>query len=108
MYRIGEFLTPRERIDAMRLGGIRKLAEYGLKPSDMTGIVKSAAGEEKIGLLGAALRTSVLIGAPLGAIWYVVSSGLRDDSEKTRRMKATLDHYNYVVDRNRKSLSGII
>ena len=101
MYRISEFLTPSERLDAMRIGGLRKLASMGIKPSDMGKLVKKSESPNKIGLLGAALRTSVLIGAPLGAIWYVVSSGLKDDDLKTRKMKETLDHYNGVVEENK-------
>ena len=108
MYRINEFLTPSERLDAMRLGGLKKLASAGLKPSDLDGMCKSAATQDKIGLLGAAMRTSVLIGAPLGAIWYVISSGLKDDSDKTRKMKAALDHYNSVVEENRPKISGLV
>lgn len=106
MYRIGEFLTQEERLDAMRLGGLKKLASAGLKPSDLSGIVKTAGTADKIGLLGAALRTSVMIGAPLGAIWYAISSGLKNDSDKTRKLKAALDHYNDTVAENENRLSS--
>ena len=104
MYRVNEFLTPAERLEAMRIGGMRKLASCGLKPSDMDSMAKKAGTEDKIGLLGAALRTSVLIGAPLGAVWYVLSNGLKEDSSKTKRMKATLDHYNTVVEENKPKM----
>lgn len=106
MYRIGEFLTPDERLNAMRIGGLYKLASYGLKPSDMTTITKSAGTTDKLGLLGAALRTSIIVGAPLGAVWYAVSSGIKDDDEKTKKMKATLDHYNDVVASNKNILTA--
>lgn len=104
MYRIGEFLTPSERLEAMRIGGLRKLASAGLKPSDMDEMAKEAGTQDKIGLLGAALRTSVLIGAPLGAVWYVLSNALKEDSSKTKKMKATLDHYNSVVEENKPKM----
>ena len=107
MYRVGEFLTPEERLDAMRLGGLKKLASYGLKPSDMDGVVKSAGVSDKLGLLGSVMRTSVMIGVPVGALWYALSSGLKDDSEKTRKMKATLDHYNEAVTDNKNRLQNI-
>lgn len=104
MYRIGEILTPEERLDAMRLGGIKKLAGYGLSPSSFSGLVKKAGVSDKIGLLGAALRTSVLIGAPIGAVWFALSNGLRHDSKNTKMMKATLDHYNDVVAENERKV----
>lgn len=106
MYRVSEFITPTERLDAMRLGGLKKLAELGLKPSDMD---KFAADKASGGLdmLGTALKTSVLIGAPLGAVWYAISSGLKKDSKKTRKLKETLDHYNDVVASNKGQFGGL-
>lgn len=108
MYRVNEFISPDDRLDAMRLGGLRKLASYGLKPSDLTGVVKAAGATDKLGLLGSALRTSILLGAPIGAVWYAISSGLREDSEKTKKMKATLDHYNDAVMANKSVVSDAI
>ena len=105
MYRVNEFLTPAERLDAMRLGGLGKLASMGMKPSDM----EKLAGKESGGLdvLGTALKTSILVGAPVGALWYVLSNSLKNDSKKTRQMKATLDHYNDVVAENQSRLQGL-
>lgn len=97
MYRVNEFLTPSERLGAMRIGGLKKLASMGMRPSDFGAMTKVAGVEAKLGLLGAALRTSVLVGAPIGAIWFAISDGIKNDDEKTRKMKATLDHYNDAV-----------
>lgn len=97
MYRIGEFLTPSERLEAMRLGGLKKLASMGMKPSDFgLALEKSAQspGSSAMDLLGATLRTAVMIGAPLGAVWYAVNRPIRRDSMKTKKLKARLDHYN--------------
>lgn len=104
MYRVCEFITPYERLDAMRLGGLKKLAEVGLKPSDMDKLAAESSGG--LDVLGTALRTSILVGAPIGAVWYVLSSGLKKDSKKTKKLKATLDHYNDVVAENKNRLSG--
>jgi hypothetical protein len=104
MYRVNEFLTPTERLDAMRLGGLRKLASMGLRPSDLEKV--AASNTSAIDTLGAAIRTSVLFGAPLGAVWYVLSSGLKKDSKKTKKLKAELDHYNNAVSDSKNRLAG--
>lgn len=105
MYRVSEFLTPAERLDAMRLGGLKKLAALGLKPSDLN---KVAANSSGLDVLGAALKTSILVGAPIGAVWYAISSGLKKDSKKTKQMKAMLDHYNDIVAENKNRLGGVM
>ena len=105
MYRVSEFITPAERLDAMRLGGLKKLAALGLKPSDLNKV--AAESGSGLDVLGKALKTSIYVGVPLGALWYAISSGLKKDSKKTRQLKATLDHYNDVVTENKNQLGGI-
>jgi len=104
MYRINEFLTPSERLEAMRLGGIKKLAAEGLTP---TTFQKEAADSGPLSLLGTALRTAVFIGAPIGAVWYALSSSLKEDSEKTRKLKAQLDHFNDVAAESSRAM-GVV
>ena len=106
MYRVNDYLTPSERLDAMRVGGMRKLASVGLTPKTFTDLVKKADGPASaLDLLGTALRTSVFIGAPLGALWFAMRSGLGEDNKKTRKLKETLDHYNDVVANNRGQMA---
>lgn len=106
MYRINEFLTPSERLDAMRLGGLKALVANGLTPSTFT---KEAAGNPPApspDFLKSVMMTSVVLGLPIGAVWYALSSGIRKSDEKTQRMRAELDHYNDVVSSYRNRLSG--
>lgn len=104
MYRINEFLTPSERLEAMRLGGLKKLASMGMTPSDFN---KQADASGALSLFGTALRTAVFIGAPLGVVWYALSSSMKNDSEKTKRLKAQLDHFNDVAAKSRQTISSV-
>ena len=106
MYRISEFLTPSERLDAMRFGALKKLASMGYKPSDFNALVKTAGddGVSPIQLLGDVLKTSVYIGAPVGALWYAMQGGSSKDDLKIKKLKATLDHYNSVTDEKLNNL----
>ena len=97
MYRISEYLTPSERMEAIRIGAMRKLASMGMTPSSFgEEIEKDAQSAPNLNMLGTALRTAVMVGAPIGAILYVLKSSLKNDTTKTKKLKATLDHYNDV------------
>lgn len=97
MYRISEYLTPSERMEAIRFGAMRKLASMGMSPSDFgREMEKAADGVPNLSMLGTALRTAVMIGAPIGAVMYVLKSSMKGDTTKTKKLKATLDHYNDV------------
>ena len=105
MYRVNEFLTPSERMDAMRFGAVSALASAGVPPSGFDKAAEASGGA--LDLLGTVLRTCAFVGAPVGLVWYAVSRGIRNDSAKTRRMKAMLDHYNSAVAEHKAALSGI-
>lgn len=97
MYRISEYLTPSERMETIRMGAMRKLASMGMAPSDFgREMEKDAQSVPNLSMLGTALRTAVMIGAPVGAVLYALKSSLRNDTAKTKKLKATLDHYNDV------------
>lgn len=109
MYRINEFLTPSERLEAMRFGALKKLASMGYKPSDFNRLVKSAAegnSSDPISILGAALKTSIYVGVPFGVVWYALTGGAQKDSLKTKKLKATLDHYNDLTAKKISSLEA--
>lgn len=97
MYKISEYLTPSERMEAIRIGAVRQLAAMGMTPSDFgRAMEKDAQSVPNLSMFGTALRTAVMIGAPIGAVLYVLKSSLKNDTTKTKKLKATLDHYNDV------------
>lgn len=100
MYRINDYLTPSERMDAIRVGGLKKLASLGMKPSDMEKDALSLAdgASSILPLLGTAVRTAVVFGLPVGTVWYALSRSLKQDSASTQKLKAKLDHYNDVAE----------
>lgn len=106
MYRISEYLTPSERMDAARLGGLRKLACLGMKPSDLGPAMRKSAQAASLSMLGTALRTSIMIGAPFGVVWYAMKNSLKNDTLKTKKLKAKLDHYNDVSYDMKRQLNG--
>jgi multisubunit Na+/H+ antiporter MnhC subunit len=100
MYRINEFITPEERLDGIRVGALRKLASYGMKPSDL-GQAMEKSGANPVGTasdaLMAVLKTAVVIGVPVGALMYAMRSSVKKQDDKTRKMQSALDHYNDQV-----------
>lgn len=99
MYRINEFITPEERLDGIRVGALRKLASYGMKPSDL-GQAMEKSGQSAAtasDALMAVLKTAVVIGVPVGALMYAMRSSVKKQDDKTRKMQSALDHYNDQV-----------
>lgn len=99
MYRINEFITPEERLDGIRVGALRKLASYGMKPSDL-GKAMEKSGQSATtasDALMAVLKTAVVIGVPVGALMYAMRSSVKKQDDKTAKMRKALDHYNDQV-----------
>lgn len=115
MYMINDYLTREERLDAIRLGAIRKLAALGMTPSSFSREMEKRAvlginttkdavtgtGE----LIGAALKLCLYAGIPLGAMTYILQSSLAPKKKQNRELKMKLDEYNEISDRFRAGLS---
>lgn len=92
MYRINEYLTPSERVAAMRIGGVKAMASMGVTPAEFEKRAQ-AAGD---GLLTSAIKLSLYLGIPLGVAHYAVSSAF-DMGESNRRRKKALDTVNDII-----------
>lgn len=93
-YRFSEYITPSERLAAMRLGGIRKLASMGVTPDEF----EKRADD---GLLSSAIKLSLYLGIPLGIATYAAQSSIGGGggiSRSNRKRKAALDKYNDIVN----------
>ena len=95
MYRVNEVLTMEERLAAIQLGMITKLASMGIGPSEFVRMTKSA--EDKGDILKSMLLLSLGVGIPLGVASYAVQSGLKPKKKSNLEYKQRLDAYNDVV-----------
>lgn len=103
MYRISEFLTPTERLDAMRIGGLKALVANGITPSGMSKVAADVPRPDP-NLLRSVFITSIVLGIPIGVAWHALEGGVRNSESKTRRLREELDQYNDVVDSYRSKL----
>ena len=107
MYRINEFLTPEERLQAMRIGGLKKLASMGMTVSDFNREMEKRAqqggGDSSISLKG--LFTLALgLGIPIGTLTYAMRSAVTPARNQNKRLKAQLSEYNDIVNRYKQEL----
>ena len=107
MYRVNEFLTPEERLQAIRMGAMRKLASMGMTVSDFNREMEKRAqqggGDPSISLKG--LFTLALgLGIPIGTLTYAMKSAVMPARNQNKRLKAQLTEYNDIVDRYKREL----
>lgn len=106
MYRINEFLTPAERLAAIRVGALKKLASYGMTPSDFSREMEKRAqesGDSSLSLAGA-FKLALMLGIPVGAITYAFKSAFKPATNQNAKLKAQLSEYNNVIDRYKQEL----
>lgn len=104
MYRINEFLTPAERLEAIRLGAMKKLASYGMTPSDFSRELEKRGEGESAVSLGGVIRLALALGIPIGALTYAMKSAIAPSVNQNAKLKAQLSEYNNVVDRYKQEL----
>lgn len=94
-----EYLTPSERMDAIRAGVAAGLSEAGVAPSQFEAAVKCAQAKPGVPLvsLGGLANTAIVAGVPLGLMYYIVNRSLNRTDKKTRRLQKELDYYNDVM-----------
>jgi len=102
MYRINEILTREERLSAIRLGAMRKLASMGMTPSSFSREVEKRAQVPSLSISGA-LKLALGLGIPIGAISYAMKSALMPDSNANKRLKMQLDEYNNIISQYKAS-----
>ena len=108
MYRINEFLTPAERLEAIRLGAMKKLAEYRMTPSDFSRAIEKRAkdaGDSSVSFMGA-LKLALMLGIPVGALTYAMKSAFKPAMNQNAKLKAQLSEYNNVIDRYKQELGA--
>ena len=118
-----EYLTPSERLDAIRIGAAMELADNGVSPEAFMGMFEKKADPvtaavatkgvgKAVGMLAKTpstlLNTAVISGLPLGLVMYAVHRALKDTSKKTRKMKRELQFYQDAVQelKNNYSVAG--
>lgn len=114
-----EYLTPSERLDAIRIGVAMELADNGVSPEAFMGMFEKSAAGDKMGPAGKTvdmiskapstlLNTAVISGLPIGLLLYAVHRSLRDTNRKTRKMKRELQFYQDAVQelKNNYSVAG--
>lgn len=103
-----DVLTPEERLWAIRLGAMKKLAASGISPSEFGSALEKAAAEGNGMPGGLSLKGLLLlatgIGIPVGAVTYALRSAFTPDKNKNKKLKAQLDEYNDIVGEYRESL----
>jgi hypothetical protein len=118
MYRINEFLTPRERAEAIRVGALRKLASLGMTPSDFSRQMKKSALAGAAAGVGAAaagkmapllspktlFSLAIYLGIPLGALSYGLKSSFSPETSANSDLKTKLDEMNDIVEQYRRQL----
>ena len=97
-----DFLTPGERMCAIRIGAIRKLASMGISPSGFSKMMEKSAQSvgspwQTLSLKGL-LTLAVGLGIPAGALTYALKSAIAPNKRQNRDLKARLDEYNDIVD----------
>lgn len=108
-----EYLTPSERMEAVRIGAVSAMAEAGLTPSGFDCVVKAAQASGGIKVPTVSLKdvanTAIIAGVPLGLMYYIVNRSLNRSDKKTRRLQKELDYYNDVSAelRNHYSDEGV-
>lgn len=103
MYRINEFLTPEERLSAIRIGAMKKIASLGMTPSDFSREMEKR-GQQNVLSLGGAVRLALAIGVPVGTISYALKSAIMPDKNQNKKLKRQLTEYNDIVARYKQEL----
>lgn len=104
------FLSPEERLESMRLGFATKLAELGLKPSDLDSEEKLAeAGFEKVAGdrffdLNSVLTAAIAAGIPLGAVAYAVSRSVNSKDKEEKALEKEREYYKALVEKEKNRL----
>lgn len=106
MYRVDDVLTPEERLGAIQFGVITKLASAGIGPKAFVRMAKEAQvtsgpaiSIDKLAVL------SVMLGVPLGTISYALRTSLAPDRRKNRKLKASLDQFNDIVNQYKRQVA---
>lgn len=117
-----EYLTKEEREACIRAGMVRKMANYGVTPSEL-GFTKEAQDTgswlsttwdiaKTLGKGGIAL--SILTGLPIGAMLHYIDRSASNDSKKIERLTKTRDTYLDAMEsvkaklKNKKERSRIV
>lgn len=107
MYRINEFLTPEERLEAIRIGAMKKLASLGMTPSDFDReMEKSAQAAEAVSDVFSAgnyIKLALLLGVPLGTLTYAFGSMASPNRKRNRKLKHGLDQFNDIAEEYRRN-----
>ena len=107
------FLSPEERLESMRLGFATKLAELGLKPSDLdseeklaeAGFEKRAfGGDGKFFDLNSILTAAIAAGIPLGAVAYAVSRSVNTKDKEEQALEKEREYYKALVEKEKNRL----
>lgn len=118
-----EYLTPSERLDAIRIGAAMELADNGVSPEAFLGLFEKKANpltatavakgaintaKATTKLPAALFNAAVVTGLPIGLIMYAVHRSLRETNKKTRKMKQELQFYQDAVQelKNNYSVAG--
>jgi hypothetical protein len=102
-----QILTPAERAAAMRLGAVMKFAAFGVRPSQIDGLVKSGAIDISPGNVAKALiAVSLIAGIPLGAASHVIGKRITEQKAKERELKEKIKDYREATRGLESGLAG--
>ena len=91
-----DYLTDRERLEAIRYGAATELADRGITVGQLDAMMKRAAPTVPSISASDVLKTSLVFGVPAGLLWYVVDRSIKGSARKTKKLQRELDYYNQV------------
>lgn len=111
-----EYLTKEERLACLKAGMVRKMANYGVTPSQL-GFEKGAQLEGIGNFLGKAwdvtkdlgktgIALSLLGGLPIGAMLHYIDRSATKDSKEVERLTKMRDTYLDVVESVKRKLKN--
>lgn len=90
-------LTPQERAAAWRFGAYLKFAEAGVRPTQVDGHIKQAAGAAALlsptGMAKTIATVAILTGVPLGIAAHIVHRRIRDSRGREDELKTQVGYY---------------
>lgn len=106
------FLSPEERLESIRFGFATKLAELGLRPSDLdseeklaeAGFEKRALGGDKFFDLNSVLTAAIAAGIPLGAVAFAVSRSVNAKDKEEQALEKEREYYKALVEKEKNRL----
>lgn len=102
---MNDYLTPRERLCAMRVGGIRKLASMGMSVSEFNDVMEKSAQTKVESAIDTAIRLSIMTGVPVGIMTYAMGRAVRPKKRQNAKAKAVLDELNDIAARYRREFA---